>query len=120
LQKLVLCALLAAASLLGADVSGNWKGDASRSDGTWLMDVVMMLKQDNDKLTGTVGPSMDEQVAVSNGKVDGDNVTFDVFTDEGTYKVALVVAGDEIKGSAVRNLDGQEGSPMKLQLKRSN
>jgi hypothetical protein len=115
----MMCALLVAASMLGADVSGNWKGDAFRSDGTWAMEVVLMLKQDQDKVTGTVGTNEDEQVPISNAKMDGNNLTFDVVTDDGTYKVALALAGDEISGKAVRNVDGQDESPMKLQLKRS-
>lgn len=103
----------------GADIAGNWKGNAFRSDGTPSMDVVLMLKQDTDKVVGTVGPSVDEQVPISKAKLDGEKLSFEVVTDNGTYRVNMTVDGDDLKGSAIRNLDGQDSPPMKLELKRA-
>lgn len=119
LKRLVLCALLLAASALAAGVAGNWKGNAYRADGTPSMEVVLMLKETDGKVAGTVGPSEDEQVPISNSKLDGEKLYFEVVTDNGVYKVNLTASADGLKGSAVRTLDGQDSPPMKVELKRA-
>jgi hypothetical protein len=112
--------LALAATAFSAGVAGNWKGGAYRSDGTRTMDVVLVLKADAEKITGTVGPSPEEQIPITNAKLDADKLKFEVVTDEGVYYVDMTVAGDDLKGSAIRKIDGQESPPMKLELKRSN
>lgn len=119
MQKLVLCVLALAATAFGAGVAGNWEGGAFRSDGTQTMSLVLMLKESADKVTGTVGPSAEEQIPISNGKLEADKLKFEVITDEGVYYVDMTVAGDDLTGKAVRKIDGQDSPPMKLVLKRS-
>jgi hypothetical protein len=112
--------LLAVCSVvLGSDVSGTWKGNSFRTDGTPAMDLVLILKQAEAKVTGTVGPSVDEQIPISSGKLEGEKLYFEVITDNGTYKVTMTASTEDLKGSAIRNLDGQDSPPMKVELKRS-
>ena len=97
----MLFALLALASMvvLGADVSGKWASEATGKGGPQTF----TLKQSGSSVTGTVeggrGP-----VDISNGKVDGDNVTFEVTRDMGdkgkfTTKYVLTVSGSTMKGT---------------------
>jgi len=73
--------LVAAVGLMAADVSGKWMWEQQGRGGN-TMQVTLTLKADGSKLTGTVsmpgrGGEMME-MAISDGKVDGDNVSFSV------------------------------------------
>lgn len=71
--------LTAAASLaLAADVTGRWKG---KSDGG--REVVLDLRADGQKLTGTVTVDQGKQREISDGKVEGDSVSFQMPSDYG-------------------------------------
>lgn len=78
-------ALLIAASTFAADaVTGTWKGSAPGPDGQG-MDITFNLKAEGATVTGTVLTPMGE-LPVSNGKVDGNAVSFDA--DAGGMKVS--------------------------------
>ena len=51
-------------------------------------------------MTGTAGPREDRQFALSQGKVDGDKVKFQVDADGAVIKFALVFANGHLKGDA--------------------
>ena len=78
-------ALLIAASTFAADaVTGTWKGNAPGPDGQG-MEITFTLKSEGATLTGTVLTPMGE-LPISNGKIDGNAVSFDA--DAGGMKVA--------------------------------
>jgi hypothetical protein len=98
----MLFALLALASMvvLGADVSGKWQSEATGKGGPQTF----TLKQSGSGVTGSVEGGRGGPVEISNGKVDGDNVTFEVTRDMGdkgkfTAKYTLTVSGSTMKGS---------------------
>jgi len=64
---------LAASSLFGADLTGKWVGKMETPNGT--RDLVMTLKADGEKLTGTVG-GMRGDAEITDGKIAGDNVSW--------------------------------------------
>lgn len=82
----------------GADVTGTWKGSIETPNGT--MENTFVLKADGGKLTGSVESQMGK-ADISEGKVDGDKLSFTVVRNfDGNefrmnYKGA--VSGDEIK-----------------------
>ncbi len=74
--RLILMGLLATVMIWAADASGKWTAEFQGRNGN-TMTVTMNLKAAGDKLTGTVsGRSGDTDI--SDGKVDGDNVSFTV------------------------------------------
>ena len=100
-------ALLIAASTFAADaVTGTWKGSAPGPDGQG-MDITFNLKAEGATVTGTVLTPMGE-LPVSNGKVDGNAVSFDA--DAGGMKVShkCKVDGDSM---AVSVSFGDGGMP---------
>jgi hypothetical protein len=100
-------ALLIAASTFAADaVTGTWKGSSSGPDGQ-AMEITFNLKAEGTALTGTVLTPMGE-LPISNGKVDGNAVTFDA--DAGGMKVShkCKIDGDTM---AV-NVSFGDGAPM--------
>ena len=98
----MMIALFALASMvvLGADVSGKWASEATGKGGPQTF----TLKQSGSSITGTVEGGRGGPVEISNGKVDGDNVTFEVTRDMGdkgkfTTKYVLTVSGSTMKGT---------------------
>jgi hypothetical protein len=76
LMKVVLGGCLAALTLMAADASGKWTAEMQGRNGN-TMTVTMNLKADGDKLSVTVsGRAGDTEI--SDGKVDGDTVSFSV------------------------------------------
>jgi hypothetical protein len=96
---MMLFALLALASMvvLGADVSGKWVSEAMGKGGPQTYN----LKQSGSTLTGTIEGGRGGAVEIQNGKVDGDNVSFDVTREMGgnsmTIKYSGTVSGDSMK-----------------------
>lgn len=78
-------ALLIAASTFAADaVTGTWKGTATGPDGQG-MEITFALKSEGATVTGTVLTPMGE-MPISNGKIDGNAVSFDA--EAGGMKVS--------------------------------
>jgi hypothetical protein len=103
LKKLVsIFALSAVFTLLAAaaDVTGKWIAQVPGRDGQ-TREVVYNLKAEGAKLTGTMSGPQGADVAISDGKVDGDSIAFDVKLEFNgnsmVRKYTGVVAGDEIK-----------------------
>ncbi|MBS1872974.1 MAG: hypothetical protein JSU00_07150 [Acidobacteria bacterium] len=94
---LVLLMFLMAVSAFAADVTGKWKASMQGPDGE--MQLTFNLKAEGAKLTGSVESPMGT-MAISEGKVDGDNVTFTVATDQFTVVHKATVSGDEMKMKA--------------------
>jgi hypothetical protein len=114
----VVMLLASAFSAAAADVTGNWKGVLSpenRDPGPALV----ILKHVGDTVTGTAGPNEEERHEITNGKVAGDKVTFEVIQGEAIMKFVLTLAGDTLTGQVSREREGQQQTA-KLDLKREN
>ena len=109
-MKWILCLIAALAMAASAaapqgsrpkDISGTWKASAEGPNGT--MERTFVFKVDGNKLTGETTSSMLGKSTITDGKVDGDNVTFTIdakFQDQEmklNYKGKVNAAGDEIK-----------------------
>ncbi len=87
-------ALLLAASSFAADaVTGKWKASIDGPGGA--MEIVFTLKAEGGTLTGTSATSMGE-LPITNGKVDGDTVSFDVDPGMGVISHKGKVSGDTL------------------------
>jgi hypothetical protein len=82
-----------------ADVAGTWKASVETPNGTF--ESTFVFKVDAGKLTGTVTSAQMGESTISEGKVDGDDVTFAVVRDfNGTeFKITYKgkVSGSEMK-----------------------
>src|SRR5882724_7259404 len=90
--------LLLAASCFAADVDGKWTGTMSTPNGD--VPVNFTFKTDGAALTGTTtGP--DGEIKISDGKANGNNISFSVTFDFGGMPLTInykgVVAKEEIK-----------------------
>ncbi|HUB83249.1 MAG TPA: hypothetical protein VMB03_30820 [Bryobacteraceae bacterium] len=107
---LFLCFALAFAAA-AADVSGKWSGTFAPDNGD-NGSAYVILKQNGATITGSGGPDENAQWPGLQGKVDGNQVTFEVKNpDDGmVYKCSLSLSGDHLDGEAVFTTpDGQSG-----------
>jgi len=78
----------------------------------------MDLKVAGQAVTGTVGPSETEQLAISNGKLDGEKLTFELSRPGGAVvKFDLTFDGESIKGTVTAVKEGQQMNA-KVEVKR--
>jgi hypothetical protein len=122
-MKTIFCfLLLSALTLTAGELTGKWSGscDITNSQGETRADTALMnLKLSGNAVTGTVGPNEGEQMAIRNGKLEGNKLTFDLEDDGGTISADLVFDGDSIRGTATGKGPGGEWSA-KLNLKRAS
>jgi hypothetical protein len=82
-----------------ADAAGTWKAAIETPNGS--MEQTFTFKVEGGKLTGTVTMGQMGEGAISEGKVDGDNVSFAVVRDMGGNQFRMnykgKVTGDEMK-----------------------
>jgi hypothetical protein len=94
----ILMALFAVAGC-AADVAGTWKASVETPNGSF--ENTFVFKVDGNKLTGTSSNQMMGETPISDGKVDGDDVTFNVVInrDGNEFKLAYKgkVTGNEMK-----------------------
>ena len=97
--------LVAAFTLLAADATGKWTFEMQGRNGQ-SRQMSITLKQDGDTLTGSVpgmgrGGQGGQETPITNGKVDGDHVTFEVHREfngnEFVQKYDGKISGDEMK-----------------------
>lgn len=93
---LFLCVSLGA---FAADVTGKWTAQVPGRQGA-TREQTFNFKADGDKLTGTISGRQGD-VAISDGKISGDTITFTVKMEYGgnsvEQKYTGTIAGDEIK-----------------------
>jgi hypothetical protein len=102
-------AVLACAAVADVDVTGKWSGSFNMTgpDGDKEGTAVLILKQSGTEITGTVGPSEDEQFTIQKGKIDGDKITLEADHNGHTMKIDLVLADNRITGEAQMEAEGQ-------------
>jgi hypothetical protein len=103
--------LVVAFAVVAADVSGKWTYEMAGRNGGPARQMTITLKQDGSKLTGSV-PGMGRggaapETEISNGKVDGSNVYFEVKREFNgqtmVTKYEGTVSGDELKLKVTRD-----------------
>src|SRR5262245_28266949 len=78
-----------------ADISGKWIGHVPRGGQT--VETTFVFKADADKLTGTVSDGQGGTVAIEEGKISDDTVSFSVMTERGKRTFTGAASGNEIK-----------------------
>src|SRR5258706_312477 len=110
-MKLLLTSFLLTLSISAAGLTGKWTGTfVDNSEGNKSESAVMILTQDGNTLTGTAGPTADEQMAISNGKVDAANITSNIKGDEDNAHFALQLKNNDVKGQATAEVAGDKHS----------
>ncbi len=112
-------ALMAASLVWAADVSGKWTAQVPGRGGQ-TRETTFNFKAEGSKLTGTVS-GMQGDNPISDGKIDGDNISFTVAVSFGGNDIKFLykgkVAGEEIKFTRTR--EGGDQPPQEFTAKRA-
>jgi hypothetical protein len=117
MKKLIsLCALFALTTVMAmaADVSGMWKGEANPNGKGGPPS--FNLKQSGSLLTGTT-TARNAEIEISNGKVEGDKVYFEVTRDMGEKGKFTSKYSGTVSGSTMTlKMDSGRGEPRDITL----
>jgi hypothetical protein len=119
----LMMALAPVAARAATDVTGTWTGEIKGPDGGAGFQVSFTFKQDGDKLTGSVTGAQGEPIAISDGKVVGDKISFKIafngmtITHEGTFVAGA--DGDQIKLTSKSDQGDFPGGEMILKRAKS-
>lgn len=98
------------APALAADATGTWKWSVERNGQTF--ETTLKLKQDGEKLTGTISGRNNTENPIEDGKVSGENVSFKVTREFNGNKIVFTyqgkLSGDTIKGETKFEREGEE------------
>jgi len=106
--RLVLAGCFAVVALWAADVTGKWTADVQGRNGN-TMTVTMDLKADGNNLTGTVS-GRNGETDISDGKVDGDNLSFKVVREFNGNQFTQVYKG-RLEGDVIHFSVTMQGGP---------
>jgi hypothetical protein len=120
---------MALATAVAADVTGKWISEIEGRGGE-TMTSTYTFKVEGTNLTGTVSSPMGGENPISEGKIDGDNISFvvkmEAMGNEMTIKYKGTVSDGEIKltmemerGGKPLNMGGPGAKPMEFTLKRA-
>ncbi len=109
MHKILVLLLVTVLAAFAADVTGTWKGVAETPMGP--MDTSANLKADAGVVTGTLR-LMDNDQKIEKGKLEGDNLSFELNMEFGTLSYKGVVSGDAIKLKV--SFQGEEGGSLVL------
>ena len=93
----MIMAFTTASAFAATDVSGTWAGDMKGPDGSNGFHLSFTFKVDGAKLTGTVQGPQGDPIAITDGKVDGDKVSFNVSVNGMVIVHEGTLVGDTIK-----------------------
>jgi hypothetical protein len=118
--------LMLACFAAAADVSGKWLFEQPGRGGDPVK-VTMTLKADGAKLTGNVvrpGPNGDMDTPISDGKVDGNNISFKTVLNFGgnefTISYSGALSGDDLKLKIMRpGFNGGDATTTESTAKRA-
>lgn len=98
MKRLLISTILFTLAAFAADISGTWKATAEGPNGN--MERTFTFKVDGSKVTGETTSSMMGKSVISDGKLEGDTVTFTITGKFGDNEVKLnykgKVSGNEI------------------------
>jgi len=100
-------------TLTAADATGKWTAETPGRDGATMTNT-FDLKADGTKLTGTMAHARGE-TAITDGKVDGDNITFTVVMKMGDNERKLNFMG-KMSGNNIMFTRTMEGNDRKQEF----
>jgi hypothetical protein len=102
-RLLFLCAVLmmifpSLHAFAATDVTGTWDGEFKMPGGGDSFQLSFTFKQDGTKVTGSISnPQGGDPIAITDGTIDGDKITFKVSFNGTTITHSGTVTGDDMK-----------------------
>lgn len=89
MKKTIAVIMLFAAVALDRDLGGTWSGTFKVDGGDHTVPQLLILKQQGKTLTGSGGPNAGEQYPIEHGRIEGDDVKFELTTGEWKFTYDL-------------------------------
>ena len=89
-----------------ADLSGLWTGYMGQGP-QGPMSAVLYLKQDGQRLSGSLGRNPSQMAPLSNARIEGDHVRFELTENESKMSFDLALADGRLEGLATGTAQGQ-------------
>jgi hypothetical protein len=99
-----------------ADIDGKWSGQIQGRNGPQTQ--TLMLKADGNTLTGSVEGGRGGPVQISDGKIDGNNVSFTVVRVFQDNKILQEYKGAVSGGELKLTVSGGRGGPAEVTFKK--
>jgi len=99
-----------------ADIDGKWTGQVEGRNGPQTQ--TLMLKADGNTLTGSVQGGRGGAVDISNGTIDGNNVSFTVVREFQDNKITQQFKGSISGGELKLTVSGGRGEPREITYKK--
>jgi hypothetical protein len=90
-------AVLLTATAWGGDVSGKWTGGLLLDTGNHISAYVH-LKQVGEEVTGTEGPSEDNQFPITTGRMDGERLVIEAKPGPAVLRLSMKLDGNKLIG----------------------
>jgi hypothetical protein len=117
MKRLIVLIAAFAASALAADISGNWKATAEGPAGN--MERTFTFKVDGVKVTGETTSSMMGKSTITDGKIEGDTITFTITAKLQDNEMKLTYKGKIKDGEIVfESSAGDGGQTIEWHAKR--
>lgn len=119
--RLALLTCLLSVAAWAADVTGKWNAEMPGRGGD-TRKIVFDLKADGATLTGTVSNPQGGETDISDGKVDGDNISFSVVREVNGKQFKINYTG-EVKDNQIQfkvQREGGQGGGREFTAKRTN
>jgi len=97
MRRLLVSLMVFTLAALAADISGNWKATAEGPNGS--MERTFVFKVEGSKVTGETTSSMMGKSTITDGKIDGDNLSFTITAN---------IQGNELKLTYKGKVTGSE------------
>ena len=91
MKRLIVLLAVIAAAALAADINGTWKATAEGPNGS--MERTFVFKVEGSKVTGETTSSMMGKSTITDGKIDGDSITFTITAKFGDNEMKLTYNG---------------------------
>jgi len=88
-MKALAAVLVLTVVAMAADLTGKWSGKFKVDGGDHDVPQLFILKQQGKMLTGSGGPNAGEQYPIENGRIDGNEVRFELTTGEWRFAYDL-------------------------------
>lgn len=95
MKKAIAAFVLITISALAADLTGKWSGSFKVEGGEHNIPQYFTLRRNGKSLSGSGGPDAGEQYPIENGRVEGDEATFQLTTGEWKFTYHLRPLGAE-------------------------
>ena len=116
IQCLIALAALTLWTSFAADIDGKWTGQIEGRNGTRTQ--TLILKASGNTLTGTLEGGRGRAAEISDGVIDGDNVSFSVVREFRGNKITQEFKGTVSGGELKLTMSGGRGEPLQITYKK--